>query len=75
MMVIDNPAISISALKKSLNSDDYILRLFNSSSQTEQTTLCSEPLKLNLRIEMNSFEIKTLKINYNKCIETELIDI
>lgn len=75
LLTIDNPYVSISALKKAADGESYILRLFNGSEKSAAYQLKSQVLKLDFRDSLKPYEIRTLRISSGVCIRTELIDL
>ena len=73
--VLNKKMIEISAIKKAQNNNDWIIRLFNSSSKKQSAQLKLSVLKLNQKLSFRPFEIKTLRIsNRGKVSEVNLIE-
>lgn len=75
LLTIDNPYVSISALKKAADGESYILRLFNGSEKSEAYQLKSQVLKLDFNDSLKPYEIRTLRVSSEICVKTELIDL
>lgn len=75
LLTIDNPCVSVSALKKAADGIGYILRLYNGSEKTEEYHLKSEIWNLDMQQSMQAFEIRTLLVSHGSCVETTLIDL
>ena len=61
-VLLSDDVIQLAAFKKAEESEDYILRLFEPTGTKRTTTLSAPCLGLERRIEMNPFEIKTLRL-------------
>ena len=64
-VLLSNDVIQLAAFKKAEESEDYILRLFEPTGIKRATTILAPHLGLERRIEMNPFEIKTLRLDPN----------
>jgi len=62
-VLLSDDVIQLAAFKKAEESEDYILRLFEPTGIGRATTLTVPCLALEHRIEINPFEIKTLRLN------------
>ena len=74
LLTVDNPAVSLSALKPLENGNGYILRLWNSLPDPTKCTLESEIFDIRHTWNLNPFEVCTLLIKEGSCMATELID-
>ena len=73
--VVDNKTIEISTFKKAENSNDWIVRLFNSVSSKQTCKLTIPIWGISQKLEFGVFEVKTLKINNKgKYHETNLVE-
>lgn len=63
LLQIDNPRVIVSAIKKSEDTDDYIIRIYEGSGEAAQATLSFPTHKQEKKISMNGFEIKTFLWN------------
>jgi alpha-mannosidase len=64
-VLLSDDVIQLAAFKKAEESEDYILRLFEPTGIKRATTILAPHLGLERRIEMNPFEIKTLRLDPN----------
>ena len=73
---IDNPVLTVSALKLSEDSSSYILRLFEPTGSAQDAVLTFPALGMDYKLSMQPFEIKTLKIDpVSKTVtETNLLE-
>ena len=73
---IDNPVLTVSALKLSEDSSSYILRLFEPTGSAQDAVLTCPALGMDYKLSMQPFEIKTLKIDpVSKTVtETNLLE-
>ena len=70
--ISDNDIINITAFKKAENTDDYIIRLFNPTDETQNAIL--EYFNNSVKLVFNAFEIKTLRCNCEGITETQLME-
>ncbi|MCK5812454.1 MAG: alpha-mannosidase [Clostridiales bacterium] len=74
IITLSNEAILLQAMKLSENSDEYVIRLYNSTDTSKETTIISKPFKINESITFNGFEIKTYVIKNGNLIESDLLE-
>jgi alpha-mannosidase len=74
--VLSDRSMQIGAIKKMVNQDAYIVRLFEPTGKARQTLLTLPAIGKKFKIRLNKFEIKTLKINLRsrKCREVNLME-
>ncbi len=60
---LSNPSIQMTTLKKAESSNDLILRLFEPTGKKQETNVNVPFLDYEFKIDLNPFEIKTVKIN------------
>ncbi len=77
LMQIDNPGVMVSAIKKSEDSEGYIIRLYEGSGETAEAKITFPAHKLEKTISFNGFEIKTFLWNpqTGDFKETSLIEV
>lgn len=73
-LTLSNQSILLQALKKAEKSDDFVVRLYNSTDEKQTTVLESKALKVKETIEFNNFEIKTFMIKNSRLVETDLLE-
>jgi len=75
-VILEDEVVQMTALKRAENSEDYIIRLFETTGDTRTTTLSLPMLGLKQEIKLEKFEIKTLRVDVkNKTImEVNLIE-
>ena len=68
--------VQITAMKKSENGNDLILRLFEPTGKKRETILTIPFLKIRSKIKLSGFELKTLRIDLKKrkIRETDLLE-
>lgn len=75
MVLLNNPAVELSAVKQAESNADWIVRLFNTTAQKQTVQLKMPVLGVQTRLILTSYEIKTLRINSRKkCREVNLIE-
>ncbi len=70
--ITENDIINITAFKKAENTDDYIIRLFNPTEDSQSAVLTYFGNSIN--INFNGFEIKTFKCNTDGISEAQLME-
>ncbi|MFA6186926.1 MAG: glycoside hydrolase family 38 C-terminal domain-containing protein [Phycisphaerae bacterium] len=74
-VVLNKAAIEIAAVKKAENNNDWIIRLFNSSSKKQSAQLKLPVLDIKTSLDFGPFEIKTLRTNSKgKIFEVNLME-
>lgn len=74
-VLLDDKVIQLTTLKLAESNKDLIVRLFEPTGRKRSTTLVLPTLRKRRRIELNGFEIKTLRISANGTIkETDLME-
>ncbi len=76
LALLSDEVIQIAAARQSDKGSDIILRLFEPTGRKRKTTLTLPTINKKIKLELNPFEIKTLKINprSGKCQETNLLE-
>ncbi|HEY5587106.1 MAG TPA: glycoside hydrolase family 38 C-terminal domain-containing protein [Ruminiclostridium sp.] len=76
LIEISDATVQMSTFKKAENSEDYIIRLFESTGNPRKTEIVIPYLNIKEKVSLGKFEIKTLKLNLgdNKLIETKLME-
>ena len=74
--ILSDDTVQITAVKKAHKGNDIIIRLFEPTGRKRSTVLSLPALKKRLKIEMKSFEIKTLRIKRatGKIAEVDLLE-
>ena len=62
---LSDPAVQVMAFKRAENHRDYIIRLFEPTGRKRATTLAIPPLNKKIKLTLNPFEIKTIRLNPN----------
>lgn len=77
LMQIDNPRVMVSAIKKSEDSEGYIIRLYEGSGEAAEAKITFPAHKLEKAISFNGFEIKTFLWNpeTGDFKETSLVEV
>ena len=60
---LSDRALQITTFKRAEEGDDLIVRLFEPTGRARKTTLSFEPCGLQAEVQMDPFEIKTLRID------------
>lgn len=73
---VDNPRVIVSAFKKAVNFDGFILRLYESTGKAAEAEVSILDGKIRGNIKLNPFEIKTYKIEAGSgmMMETDMIE-
>ena len=73
---LDNAAIVVSAIKKAEKSDDFVLRLYESTGKEQETIVEIGELRIWKKVGFHPFEIKTFVINLQneELEETSIIE-
>ena len=76
LVLLDDDAVELAAVKKAEKGSDLIVRLFEPTGRKRSTTLSLPPLKIRKKVTLGPFEIKTLRINprTRKIVETNLLE-
>lgn len=73
-ILIDNPMVVVSAIKKAENSSDFILRVYESCGKSQEAVVELKELGITQRISLIPNEIKTYIIDVNnKCLKETTI--
>ena len=62
-IVLDDGVVQLTAFKKTENSEDYIIRLFEPTGKKRETTVRIPVLGLKKNVKLKGFEIKTYRLN------------
>jgi alpha-mannosidase len=62
-VVLSDPAIQVSALKKAEDTEDLIIRLFEPTGKKRSTVLSLPFIPVKTRISLKPFELKTLRFS------------
>ncbi|WP_304942189.1 glycoside hydrolase family 38 C-terminal domain-containing protein [Vallitalea guaymasensis] len=75
LIELDNEAVMISAFKKQIETNQYILRLYNTVGNPSKVNINIPLLGVGNIVEMGSFEVKTLLLNVKRrtIIETNML--
>ena len=72
-VTLSDEVIQLSAMKKAQKGDGVIIRLFNPTSRARKTTLAVPSIKINKKLELMPFEIKSFKADKSgKLVEVTL---
>jgi alpha-mannosidase len=63
LLKLSDDVVQVTAIKKSKQGDDLVVRLFEPTGRDRSTRLLIPSLKLDKEILMKGFEIKTLLVN------------
>lgn len=75
-MTIDNPKIVISAFKKAEDNKGYIIRLFNTTDESQSSNVLLHQSQKMLEVKLNGYEFQSYRLSDNlvqrvNCIEKE----
>ena len=75
-LTLEDDVVQVSAFKKAEQGEDYIVRLFEPTGQARSTVLAIPSLGLRRTIDLNGFEIRTLRLNAaaGTLVEAELCE-
>ena len=62
-MIIDNPAILVSACKRAESGEGYTIRVFETANKESEGILYIPALGITKKISLKPFELKTLHLN------------
>jgi len=76
LAILSDPVVQITAIKKAQTGNDLIIRLFEPTGRKRTTTVTLPTIPKKIKLELDPFEIKTLKINpaTGKWVEVSLIE-
>jgi alpha-mannosidase len=60
---LSDPAVQITAFKRAEEGGDLIVRLFEPTGRRRKTTLSLESCGVQAEVQMDKFEIKTLRVD------------
>ncbi len=63
LAILSDDTVQIAAVKKAQNNNDIIIRLFEPTGRKRSTVLNLPVLSKKIKVDLNPFEIKTLRIN------------
>lgn len=75
-MLIDNPQVIVSAVKKAENFNGYLLRIYEGTGKRAKANISILNGKINQQVTLEGFEIKTYKIDFEtgQLSETGMIE-
>jgi alpha-mannosidase len=75
LIKLDNNTVIISAFKKQIDSENYLLRLYNTNNSDQIVNVTIPLLDINTTLKMGKYEVKTLLIDIQskKIIETDML--
>jgi alpha-mannosidase len=74
--ILSDKAILITTIKKAVDNNDWIVRLFEPTGQKRSTVLNLPALKTKISLDFSPYEIKTIRVNSRtkKWFETDLLE-
>ena len=75
-IILRDDVVQLAAFKKSEDSEEFIVRLFEPTGKARTTTLVMPPLDIEKQIGLGAFEVKTFRINADtgSVVETDLLE-
>ena len=63
VILVDNPAVVLSAFRKGTDDACYLIRLFESTGTPQETGVRIPVLRQELSVSLGAFEVKTLRLS------------
>ena len=75
-VIVDGPAVEVTAFKKSEDGNDIVIRLFEPTGKPRTTTLRLPASGISKKVRLGGFEVRTLRFNprSKKWVDADLIE-